>query len=292
MSYFVLNDTSLKRFHTFQLDVMAKVVCVPTDKNGLIQVLRDYANSRIVLIGKGSNMIFSQSSYDEKTVFVVTSMVDQIELSDNLIHVDAGVSMHTLAWFTCENSIDGYAFCEDIPGTLGGALMMNAGQWQYTIGQYVKWIEVYDYDSQEVKIIYPDETFFDYRYSRLNEMNVCVLEVALSIQSGEYMEILDLMLQYRRERYVKQPRQYPNAGSVFKRPKDKEGNPLYTWKLFDACELRGFQIGDAQVSEKHPGFIVNKGNAKVADVQMVIAECQKRVKEQFDVDLELEWRVI
>ncbi|NLC41402.1 MAG: UDP-N-acetylmuramate dehydrogenase [Erysipelothrix sp.] len=292
MPYFVLKDTSLKRFHTFQLDVMASIVVIPTDKNGLISALRDYSGRRIVLIGKGSNMIFSQSSYDEHTVFIVTTMVDLMELSDNLIHVDAGTTMNALAWFTCEHSIDGYAFCEDIPGTLGGALMMNAGQWRYTIGQYVKWIEVFDYDTQEVKIIYPDEKFFSYRYSQLNDMNVCVLEVALSIQPGEYMEILDLMLQYRRERYVKQPRQYANAGSVFKRPKDKEGNALFTWKLFDACDLRGFQIGDAQVSEKHPGFIVNKGNAKVADVHMVIEECKKRVKETFDVDLELEWRVI
>ena len=254
MPYFVLKDTSLKRFHTFQLDVMASIVVIPTDKNGLISALRDYSGRRIVLIGKGSNMIFSQSSYDEHTVFIVTTMVDLMELSDNLIHVDAGTTMNALAWFTCEHSIDGYAFCEDIPGTLGGALMMNAGQWRYTIGQYVKWIEVFDYDTQEVKIIYPDEKFFSYRYSQLNDMNVCVLEVALSIQPGEYMEILDLMLQYRRERYVKQPRQYANAGSVFKRPKDKEGNALFTWKLFDACDLRGFQIGDAQVSEKHPGL--------------------------------------
>lgn len=292
MSYFILNNTSLKRFHTFQLDVIAEIVILPTDKNALISALRDYSDKKIVLIGKGSNMIFSQSSYDANTVFIVTTMVDLIELSDNLIHVDAGVTMNQFAWFTCENSIDGYAFCEDIPGTLGGALMMNAGQWQYTIGQYVKWIEVFDYDTQSVRIIYPEDDFFGYRYSRLNEMNVCVLEVALSIQKGEYMDILDLMLQYRRERYVKQPRQFPNAGSVFKRPKDKEGNSLFTWQLFDACDLRGFQIGDAQVSVKHPGFIVNTGNAKVADVQLVIAECKKRVKEQFDVDLELEWRVI
>lgn len=292
MSYFELKNTSLKRFHTFRCEVTAGLVIIPTNKNGLIQALRDYADRHIVLIGKGSNMIFSQSSYDDRTAFIVTTMVDVIELTDNLLHVDAGVAMHTLAWFACENSIDGYAFCEDIPGTVGGALMMNAGQWRYTIGQYVKWIEVFDLDTKEVKVIYPDDTFFAYRYSRLNEMNVCVLEVALTVQPGEYMEILDLMLQYRRERYVKQPRQYPNAGSVFKRPVDKEGNSLFTWQLFDACDLRGFQIGDAQVSSKHPGFIVNKGNAKVADVQMVIAECQKRVKEKFEVDLELEWRVI
>ena len=223
---------------------------------------------------------------------MVTTMVDKIEITDNILYVQNGVTMNKLAWFTCENSIDGYAFCEDIPGTLGGALMMNAGQWQYTIGQYVKWIEVFDKDTLQTKTIIPDADFFRYRHSKLNDMNVIVLSIGLKIEPGEYMEILDLMLEYRRERYVKQPRQYPNGGSTFKRPKDKNGDWLFIWKLFDEVGLRGFQIGDAQVSQKHPGFIVNRGNAKVAEVQMVIAECKKRVKEKFDVDIELEWRVI
>lgn len=290
--YFVLRNHSLQRFHTFRLDVIADTIIIPLTKKGMISALRKYKDKKIVIIGNGSNMIFSQSSYDENIVFMVTTLVDKIEINDNLLYVQNGVTMHKLAWFACENSINGYAFCEDIPGTLGGALMMNAGQWQYTIGQYVKWIEVFDLDTQQTKTIFPDEPFFAYRYSRLNEMNVVVLSMGLKIEPGEYMEILDKMLEYRRERYVKQPRQYPNAGSVFKRPKDKNGDWLFIWKLFDACDLRGYQIGDAQVSEKHPGFIVNKGNAKVAEVAMLIDECKKRVKEKFDVDIELEWRII
>lgn len=291
-NYFVLKNHSLQRFHTFRLDVIASIIILPLTKKGLISALRDYSDRKIIIVGNGSNMIFKQTSYDESTVFIVTTMIDKIQINGDQLYVQAGVTLNKLAWFTCENSIDGYAFCEDIPGTLGGALMMNAGQWQYTIGQYVNWIEVYDYDTKETRIIYPDENFFAYRHSELNNQNVVVLSASLKIKPGDYMEILDKMLEYRRERYVKQPRNFPNGGSSFKRPKDKDGEWLFMWKLFDACDLRGYRVGDAQVSQKHPGFIVNCGNARVADVQLVIAECKKRVKEKFDVDIELEWRVI
>lgn len=291
-NYFVLRNHSLQRFHTFRLDVLASIIILPLTKKGLINALRDYDDRKIIIIGNGSNMIFKQTSYDESTVFIVTTMIDKIQINGDQLYAQAGVTLNKLAWFTCENSIDGYAFCEDIPGTLGGALMMNAGQWQHTIGQYINWIEVYDYDTKETRIIYPDENFFSYRHSELNNQNVVVLSASLKIKPGDYMEILDKMLEYRRERYVKQPRNFPNGGSSFKRPKDNAGEWLFIWKLFDDCDLRGYRIGDAQVSEKHPGFIVNCGNARVADVQLVISECKKRVKEKFEVDIELEWRVI
>lgn len=292
MDYFVIRNSSLQRFHTFRMNVHADTIILPITKKGLVQALRDYKDKKIIIIGNGSNMVFGQTNYDENTVFIVTTMIDKIEIQNNQLNVQAGTTLNKLAWFCCENSIDGYAFCEDIPGTLGGALMMNAGQWQYTIGQYVKWIEVFDFDTQQTRVIYPNEDFFSYRHSALNHENIVVLSAALSVQEGEYMAILDKMLEYRRERYVKQPRNYPNGGSTFKRPKDKNGEWLFIWKLFDACDLRGYRIGDAQVSEKHPGFIINRGNAQVGDVKLIIEECKKRVKEKFDVDIELEWKVI
>lgn len=292
MEYFVLRNHSLKRFHTFRLDVIADTIVLPMTKKGLVKALRDYHDKKIIIIGKGANMVFSQTFYDENTVFIVTMMLDKIEINDNLLIVQTGVQLNKLAWFACENSVDGYAYCEDIPGTLGGALMMNAGQWSFSIGQNVKWIEVFNLKTLQTEIIYPEADFFSYRYSKLNDNPFVVLSAGLIVKPGDYMTILDQMLEYRRERYVKQPRQFPNAGSVFKRPKNKEGEWLFIWKLFDACGLRGYKIGDAQVSTKHPGFIVNLGNAKVAEVEMLIKECKRRVKEQFDVDIELEWRVI
>lgn len=292
MEYIVLNDISLRKYNTLRLDVRAAVVVFPYTVSGLVSALRDYKEQHIVLIGNGSNMFFSKSEYDEQTVFIVSTLCNDIVLHENQLVVESGVSLNQLAWFACENSIAGYAFCEDIPGTMGGALFMNAGQWKYTIGQYVKWIEVYDLEKNETLTLYPDEDFFKYRYSKISTMKVIVLRCALEVKPGEYLEVLDEMLKYRRERYVKQPRNYPNAGSVFKRPKDKNGEDLFVWKLFDETGLRGYRIGDAMISEKHPGFIVNVGQANVQDITLLIQEAVRRVKENFDVELELEWRVI
>ncbi|CAM4282017.1 UDP-N-acetylmuramate dehydrogenase [Erysipelothrix inopinata] len=290
--YFVMNNASLKRYNTLRLDVMAETIVLPHTLQGFADALKEYKDRKIVIIGNGSNIVFSQDSYGDDTVFIVTVLLNNIEIKNNEIVVESGARLNRLSWFACEQSLGEMEFLEDIPGTIGGALIMNAGQWQYSIGQYVKWIDVYNYETEQIERVVPDEGFFGYRYSRLNEMPVYVLGAGLKTLPGDYNEALEKMLYYRHERYVKQPRNYANAGSVFKRPKDKEGNSLYVWKLFDTVNLRGYKVGDAMVSEKHPGFIVNTGNASVHDMHAVINECKKRVSEEFDVELELEWKVI
>lgn len=290
--YFVMNQESLKRFNTLRLDVIAHTIIIPYSVDGFVSALKDYKNKEIVIIGNGSNMLFTKEYYDDSTIFVVTSMLNQLHLDGDEIYVESGVRLNRLAWFACEQSLGGMEFCEDIPGTMGGALIMNAGQWSYSIGQYVNWIDVFNTETQDVERIIPEEGFFGYRYSRVNEMPVYILRAGLKTLPGDYNDALEKILYYRHERYVKQPRNFANAGSVFKRPVDKNGESRFVWKMFDACELRGFQIGGAQVSEKHPGFIVNTGTATVHDMRAVIDECIRRVQEAFDITLELEWRVI
>lgn len=290
--YFVLNHTSLKRYNTLRLDVTAHTLILPHSVEAMVEALKDYKGKRIVLLGNGSNTLFSKDYYDENTMFIATKLVGGLEYNGTEIIAEAGVRLHRLAWFACEQSIGEYAFVEDIPGTIGGGLYMNAGQWQYTIGQYVNWIEVYNTEKDEIERIVPDKDFFAYRYSGLNDLPVYVLRCGLKAQPGVYEDILSQMLEYRHERYVKQPRNFANAGSVFKRPKDKNGESLFVWKLLDGVNLRGFRIGDALVSEKHPGFIVNAGNASVQEMAAVIDECKRRVKEKYDVELHLEWQVI
>lgn len=290
--YFVMNDASLKRYNTLRLDVKAETVVLVHTVDGMVQALKDFSNRKIVIIGNGSNMMFSRDYYGEDTAFIVTTLLNDVEIIDGEIVIEAGTRLNRLAWFACEQSVGGYEFCEDIPGTAGGALIMNAGQWQYTIGQYVNWIDVYNYETQTVERVVPDENFFEYRHSKLNELPYIVLRAGLKAEPGDYNEALEKMLFYRRERYVKQPRNYANAGSVFKRPSDKDGNQLFVWKLFDGVGLRGYRVGDAMVSEKHPGFIVNVGHATVQDMLSVIQECKDRVLNEYDVKIELEWRVI
>lgn len=291
-NYFVMNHASMKRYNTLRLDVTAHTVVMPYSMESFVSALRAFGDKKIIIIGNGSNLLFSKNYYDESYCFIITNLISDIDFDGNEIICEAGTRLHRLAWFSCEQSLGELAFTEDIPGTIGGALFMNAGQWQYTIGQYVNWIEVYDYEKDEIQRIVPEDGFFSYRYSRLNDMPVYVLRCGIKAIPGNYNEVLSKILEYRHERYVKQPRNFANAGSVFKRPKDKDGEWLYVWKLFDTVNLRGFRIGDAMVSEKHPGFIVNVKNATVEDMQAVIEECITRVKVEFDVDLELEWRVI
>lgn len=290
--YFVMNNESLKRYNTLRLNVIAESIVLANSVNGLVEAIKAFKDRKIVVIGNGSNMMFERDYYGDDTVFIITTLVNDIALVDGEIVMETGARLNRLAWFACEQSIGDYAFAEDIPGTAGGALIMNAGQWQYSIGQYVNWIEIYNMDTDSVERIIPDENFFEYRHSELNNMNAIILRTGLKAEPGDYNESLEKILHYRRERYVKQPRNYANAGSVFKRPKDKEGNQLFVWKLFDGVNLRGYRFGDAMVSEKHPGFIVNVGNATVSEMTQVINECKKRVKDKYDVDLELEWRVI
>lgn len=290
MNYLVAHHQSLKKYHTLALDVQAALVYFPLNTQGLIEILNETHEKRRIVIGKGSNLFFRKARYDENTVFILTILMDDIVYNGRELIVEAGVSLQRLAWFAVEQGLKNYAFCEDIPGTVGGALIMNAGQYEYTIGQNVNWIELYDLDTSKVKRIVPDSAFFQYRHSHIQDHDV-ILRASLKSETGDTHDELEKILTYKRDRYRKQPRNYPNAGSVFKRPV-KDGETLYVWKLLEACDLRGFVIGGAAVSDKHPGFIVNVDHASLEDIDQLIKECQHRVKERFDVELELEWKVL
>lgn len=289
-NYLKLNDVPLKKYNTLQLESLAKSVYFPLNKDGLIEVLSETKRNKRILIGKGSNILLKKDVYPEDDAFIITTLMDEIHIENDEIYCDAGVSLSQLAWFAIEHSIDGYAFAEDIPGTVGGALIMNAGQYQYTIGQYVNWIDVYDTELNSIKRIIPNESFFSYRKAAFNPTEF-VVACGLKNQGGDDLENLEKVLNYKRERYRKQPRNYPNAGSVFKRP-IKDGETLFVWKLFEACGLRGKRVGGAELSFKHPGFIVNVNHASTKDVFDLIELCMTSVKEKYDVDLELEWKVI
>lgn len=290
MAYLTLKDTSLKKYNSLALEVIAARLYLPLDTQGLLDVLELTKDKKRVLIGKGCNILLSKERYDENTAFIVTIMDDELILNDTELIADAGVNLSRLAWFSLEQSLKGYAFLEDIPGTVGGALIMNAGQYEFSFGQLVNWIELYDTVTNQVKRIIPDKDYFGYRTSKIASTDV-VIRCGLLAEKGNDEETLTAILKYKKDRYLKQPRQYPNAGSVFKRPY-KDGQSYYVWKLFDEVGLRGYSIGGAEVSDKHPGFIVNLGHALPQDMIDLVKECQDRVKKHFDIDLELEWKVI
>jgi UDP-N-acetylmuramate dehydrogenase len=282
---------SLIKYNTLRLNSVAEICYFPLNMEGLLEAVEMTQNRKRVFLGNGSNILLTKEYYDESFAFIITTMMNNVERNGSEIIVDAGVTLHDLAWFAMDNEIGGYEFCEDIPGTAGGALIMNAGQWQWTISQYVRWVDVVDLDSMTITRIVPDSDFFQYRNSKFNQMNVVIARAGLTADKGNYQEILERMLEFKKERYFKQPRNYPNAGSVFKRP-TKNNETYFVWKLFDEVALRGHQVGGARVSDKHPGFIVNVDHATCYDCMALIQECKDRVKNHFDIDLELEWRVI
>jgi UDP-N-acetylmuramate dehydrogenase len=288
---FHLRDASLKRYNTLGIDSTAADLYLPFSEEAFKDAILATKGKKRIVLGNGSNILLAREQYDETYAFVVSSYADHLHISDGEMIAEAGCSLQRLAWFCIEQGIAGYEFAEDIPGTIGGALISNAGQFEYTIGMYVTWIDVYLPHKDTFERIFPEPDFFGYRRSRLEEMEAIVLACGLCIPEGDGSLSLDKVLEYKRERYRKQPRNHPNAGSVFKRP-TKNGETFYVWKLFEEAGLRGFRIGDAEVSAKHPGFIVNHGEATPQDMLELVQECQTRIKEQFDIDLHLEWKII
>ena len=172
-------------------------------------------------------------------------------------------------------------YAAGIPGTLGGAVYMNAGAYGGEIGRTVSSIRYLDREG--IHEIGPEEAGFEYRSSRFMRENAIVLGAEMTLQPGDRQAIMDRMQELAEQRKSKQPLEYPSAGSMFKRP---EG--FFAGKLIQDAGLAGYSVGGAQVSEKHCGFIINTGNATAEDVKDVIWEVQRRVKERFHVELEPE----
>jgi UDP-N-acetylmuramate dehydrogenase len=275
-----------------QIKAFAKNVCIPHNLQGIIEAINNEGiNRTIVLIGNGSNIIFSKPYYDDTYLFILTTLLNNIEYKEDLIHAEAGVTTSKLSWYALEKSIRGVEFLEDIPGTVGGGLVMNAGTYEQTIGALCHSVTWYDINRKSIITSTNDGNLFSRRQSVFDDKNKVILSCELKANRGDYNQILELIIEIKKKRYLKQPRNYPNAGSVFKRPQ-KDGQDYYVWKLLDEAGLRGYSIGDAMISDKHPGFIVNKGNCTGKDVLELLEICQKKVKNQYCIDLQVEWKIV
>lgn len=292
--YCIVNSANLKKYNTMHLDAYADSLIVPFCESGAIEALKDFDDDEIVVIGNGSNIIFSKPRYEKPVL--TTILLNNIEYKNNEIVAESGVSLSRLAWFALEHNIEGFEYLEDIPGSVGGALFMNAGTNDGNIGSQVVSVTVFDYGSKEKITLAEDKlsSFWGYRDSFFRHHRCFIFSCKMRADKqneGDYQAILEKVTSIKRNRYLKQPRNYPSAGSVFKRPYI-DGKPMYIWKLFDEAGLRGFRIGDAQVSDKHPGFIVNLGSATGEDVLKLLNHCKRTVMDKFGVAIEEEWKII
>ncbi len=233
------------------------------------------------LIGNGSNLLISDKGYDGVMIQLSKDFAD-VKVEGKHLYCEAGATLSAIARAALEHSLTGFEFAAGIPGSLGGAIVMNAGAYGGEMKQVVESVRLMDAKGNiEEKSC--EEMHFGYRHSILKEAAYIVLGATIRLESGEQAKIKEQMDYLATQRREKQPLEYPSAGSTFKRP---EG--YFAGKLIQDAGLRGFQVGGAQVSEKHCGFVINKEQATAAEIYQLIQEVRHRVAKEFGVTLETE----
>lgn len=234
-----------------------------------------------LILGNGSNLLVSDDGYRGMVVLIGKDMAD-IRVEGNKITASAGATLASVAQMAAKHSLGGMEFASGIPGTIGGAIVMNAGAYDGEMKMVVEEVRVLT-QGGEFLTLSNEDLEFGYRTSRVKKEKLIVLSVTLLLQPKEQELIVEKMNDFAARRREKQPLEFPSAGSTFKRP---EG--MFAGKLIMDAGLRGYSVGDAQVSEKHCGFVINKGNATAKEISRLILDVQEKVKESFGVSLETE----
>ncbi|MEE1013343.1 MAG: UDP-N-acetylmuramate dehydrogenase [Clostridia bacterium] len=281
-------DESMSRHTTFRIGGKADLLVEPAEVNQAEAVIKLLHQMKIpyMILGNGSNILVG----DKGIRGVVVKLGNEFAAHDvegSVITAQSGIKLSRLANFALGNNLTGLEFAAGIPGTLGGAIYMNAGAYGGEMKQIIR--EVTYLDEKGVRnTVKGEECAFGYRTSIFSKMSGCViLSCKIELQEGDPTEIRATMDDLAERRVSKQPLNLPSAGSTFKRP---EG--YFAGKLIQDAGLMGFQVGGAAVSTKHAGFVVNEGGATAADVRALIEQVQIKVKEQFGVELEPEVKFI
>lgn len=273
----------LSGYTSFQVGGPAKILLYADCVSQLQDVLTLLRKKSIpfMILGKGSNLLVSDEGYDG-VVICPGEDFRSISCEGDRIRAGAGASLARVAALALQHGLTGFEFASGIPGTVGGAMVMNAGAYDGEMKQVVESVSMLNEAGEEVKYSC-EEMEFDYRTSILKREPFIVTEVVFKLQPGERDEIEEKMRTFAHRRKEKQPLEYPSAGSTFKRP---QGH--FAGKLIGDAGLSGYTIGGAQVSEKHNGFIINKGGATAAQISALIEHVQTKVKEDSGVLLEPE----
>lgn len=282
-----LENESMKNHTTFRIGGPARLFVAPDSVDKLKNVIAfcKEKDIKVFIIGNGSNLLVSDKGL-EGVVIQIYRNFSGITINGNEIIAQSGELLSSVAAKAMENSLTGFEFASGIPGTLGGAVVMNAGAYGGEMSRIVKSVTILN-QNNEIQVLNSDELNFGYRKSAISAGNDIVLSVAISLQKGDKEQIRAKMEELRDKRVSKQPLNYPSAGSTFKRP---EG--YYAGKLIMDAGFKGYRVGGAQVSEKHCGFVINTGDAKASDVIELTNEIKKKVLEEKNISLELEVKMI
>ena len=276
-------NESLKKLTTYKVGGKARLVVYPKNEDRLIKLISYLKGHSLKykVIGNGSNLLFSDKDYDG--VLIKLSALDDCEIRGAVVHVGAGYSLIKLSLQTAKESLTGLEFASGIPGTVGGAVFMNAGAYKSDMGYVVRSVRVLTPEMQVIKLSNA-EMKFHYRTSFLKtHPDYICLGCTIHLKRGKRAAIEEVIRERRKRRIVSQPLDYPSAGSVFRNPTND-----FSGRLIEEVGLRGKRIGGAEISSKHANFIINKNKAKAQDIKDLMDLAKKEVKDKFNIELKEE----
>ncbi len=282
----VLFDEPMKKHTTFKIGGNADVFIIPNDSGEIIDAIKlcEEFKAPFYIIGNGSNILVGDGGINGVVIQIFKNM-GNIGVNGNIIKAEGGALLSLVSRKALEEGLTGLEFASGIPGTVGGGVCMNAGAYGGEMKDIISKVVVLK--NGEILELSNEESEFEYRNSCILKNGMIVLEAEMVLQKGKADEIKEKMFEFNRLRSEKQPLEFPSAGSAFKRP---EG--YFAGKLIMDSGLRGYSVGGASVSEKHCGFIINKGNATAKDVITLIDDVKRIVNDKFGVMLKPEIRFI
>lgn len=279
-------NESLKKHTTYGIGGPADLMIFPKSKQDLIKVIEIINENKIQLtiLGSGSNVLVSDNGIRGAVISLKNSL-KQIEVDDNILYAECGTMLGKIVKHAVKNNLIGLENLNGVPGTLGGALIMNAGAWGGEISENLIHVEVINSKS-EIQKIQKKDLNFSYRQSSFNKDDI-LLSAKFNLKKADKNIIKENFIEAQSGRKKSQPLNKRSAGSLFKNPKNNSAG-----KLLDEAGLKGFSIGDAKISEKHANFFINDGDATSKDMLMLIKKAHKEVKDKFDVNLSLEVKLM
>ena len=258
----------------------AEYAFFPENLKDFCALAERFEDDSLLVAGNASNLLFPDDAGHLSVVFT-TKICEIKKVSDSSVYASCGVQLTALSNFASKESLSGLEFAFGIPGTVGGGVFMNAGAYGGEMAQVIKSVTVYDMKNHTLYDFSNEMCDFSYRHSVFMEnKNLLVLGATFELSKGDKKEIEELCKKNMTSRKEKQPLEYPSCGSAFKRPQG-----YFAGKLIEDCGLKGFSVGGAQISEKHAGFVINRGGATSRDVRELMKKVTEKVYEKFDVTL-------
>lgn len=282
-----INNFDLTEYNAYRLSAVCSRAWFPNSEEEVKEVYSSGSKESLIIIGNGNNIILSKPYYSQEFV-IFNRCFDKVSFNNQILEAEAGATLLETSEIALKYNLSGLEIFYDIPSSVGGAVVMNAGTKEGEIKDIIQNVRYLDLVDMQLKERGNREINFEYRNSFFQRnSDKIVLKAWFKLRTDNSGSIKERMEKYKQTRWAKQPREYPNCGSVFKRPPG-----FFVGAMIDELGMKGFSIGGAKISEKHSGFIINTGNATGQDILTIVSEVQRRVKNHFGVDLVIEQRII